>query len=297
MKIGLHSITYAGFFYEGGALRIEEVVERAQRYAYDEVEVMAKRPISSPFDFDSRRARELRQYAESKGIEFCMVAGYIDLPRTDVLDREKELTFARETFRLAGDLGSPSVRVYAGGEHLREGLTAWEHWELCVEGLKELVPVAEAYAVDIALEWHVGAVQSTDALLDMVEQVGSERVKVVLDPPHLSIRGESAKDAVEKAGDLLVHSHIADFVRGTPLVSYEAVPQLALKELLPLNHCPLGEGCVEIEPFIRALKERGFKGTISFEVCTPFHIRHRKPTLEDVDALVEQAVEYLRGLL
>lgn len=118
MTVGLHSITYAGFFYEDEALTVEQIVDRAKRFGYDAVEVMAKRPICSPFDFDSERAKQLRRYAETQGIAFCMVAGYIDLPRPDALDREKELVFAKETFRLAKDLGAPSVRVYAGGEHL-----------------------------------------------------------------------------------------------------------------------------------------------------------------------------------
>lgn len=148
--------------------------------------------------------------------------------------------------------------------------------------------------MDIALEWHIGVVQSTDALLDMVGQIGSERVKVVLDPPHLSMRGESVSKAVKKAGSLLVHAHIADFQRGTPIVSYNAVPELAVHQFIPLNHVPLGEGFVEIKPFIRACKEIGYQGVLAFEVCTPFHIRHRMPTLKDIDSLVEQAAEYLK---
>ena len=57
MKIALHSITYAGFFYEGGALSLEQILERAARYGCEGVEIMAKRPVASPFDIDTERAR------------------------------------------------------------------------------------------------------------------------------------------------------------------------------------------------------------------------------------------------
>jgi len=297
MKLALHSITYAGFFYEGGALTIEQIIDRARRFGYDAVEVMAKRPLCSPFDFDTARAKALRKHADKKGVDFCMMAGYIDLPQPASLDREKELVFAKESFRLARDLGAPSVRVYAGGEHVHEGATAWQQWNWCVEGCKALAPLAEAFKVDMALEWHIGLVQSTDALLDLAEQIGSERVKVVLDPPHLSMRGESAAEAVKKAGRLLVHSHVADFTRGRPFMTYQAVPELAVRQVMPMNHVPLGTGVVEIAPFVQACKEIGFRGSLAFEVCTPFHRRHRMPTVKDVDKLVEQGAEYLRKLL
>lgn len=297
MRIALHSITYAGFFYEGGALSLEQIIDRAKRFGYQAVEVMAKRPTCSPFDFDSKRAQEIRRYADSRDIDFSMVAGYIDLAQPSSLAREQALVFARETFRLAKDLGAPSVRVYAGGDVIYQEASTWQQWNWCVEGIKELVPIAESFDVDIALEWHTGVVQSTDALLDMVEQIGSEQVKIVLDPPHLSMRGESVRDAVKKVGPLLVHAHIADFQRGTPVVSYKATPELVIQQLIPLNHVPLGEGIVEIKPFIEACKEIGFTGDISFEVCTPFHIRHRMPTLSDVDNLVKQAANYLKRLI
>ena len=193
MKLALHGITYTGSFYEGGSLTIEQVIARAKQFGYNAVEVFAARPVCSPFDFDTNQAEKLRRYAEAQGIEFCTVAGYIDLPRTTPLDREKELVFARETFRLARDLGAPAVRVYAGGEHMHPGASAWQQWDWCVEAIKELVPLAETYDIDMALEWHTGVVQSTDALLDMVEQVREAQVLVARWPrEYNTVRPHSA---------------------------------------------------------------------------------------------------------
>ncbi|MEA3399724.1 MAG: sugar phosphate isomerase/epimerase family protein [Armatimonadota bacterium] len=297
MELALHSITYAGYFYEGGALSPEEIIDRAAQHGYDAVELMAKRPICSPFDFDTSRAEKLRSYAADRRIGLTCIAGYIDLPRSNAVDREKELVFARETFRLAADLGAPSVRVYAGGDVIHEGATGWEQWEWCVEGVRELVPLAEQLGLDIVLEWHTGVVQSTPALMDMVEHIGSDIVKVMLDPPHLSFRGEDPAEAVQLVGDRLAVGHIADFERGSPMITYDAVPELTTLQSVPMNHVPLGEGMVENEAFIEACKAEGLDPTISFEVCTPFHISHRMPTLANVDELVAQAARYLRPML
>lgn len=275
---------------------MEQIIDRATQFGYEAVEVMAKRPLCSPFDVDTKRAREIRNRTEERGIELCFLAGYIDLSKPVPSDREKELLFAHESFGLAADLGIPYVRVYAGGEHIHWEAKAWELWQWCVDGLKELLPHAERYGVEIALEVHTGIAQTVDALLDMLEQVGSDRVKVCLDPPLLAIHGEDAYNAAMRVGKRIVHAHIADFKWGAPLVEYESVPGLALRRIERLLQVPLGEGIVEIEPFMRACMELNLSIPMAFEVCTPFHIAHRMPTLADVDRLVQQAAAFLKEM-
>lgn len=296
MKIALHSITYAGFFYDGGPLSLEQIIDKAAECGYEGVEVMAKRPVASPFDIDTGRATQIRDYASSRGIALPFIAGYIDLSKPVAPDREKELVFARETMRLARDLGSPYVRVYAGGEKIHEGASIANQWQWCVEHVRELVPVARGLGVQMALEVHTGAAQNADALLDMLEQIGSEEVMVCLDPPLLAIRGEPAYDWGKRIGKQIVHAHVMDFKWAAPLVEYESVPGLAIRRIERLMQCPLGEGVVEIGPFMRACKEFGYEGYFAFEVCTPLHFRHRRPSIEDVHRLVEQAPPYLKSL-
>ncbi|MBI3921680.1 MAG: sugar phosphate isomerase/epimerase [Armatimonadetes bacterium] len=296
MKIALHSITYAGFFYEGGPLTLDQVIDKAAECGYEGVEVMAKRPIASPFDIDTDRAKVIRDYAAVRNITLPFVAGYIDLSKPNASDREKELVFARETMRLARDLGSPYVRVYAGGEKVHEGAPIVDQWWWCVGHLKELVPVARDFGVQIALEVHTGSAQNADALLDMLDQIGSEEVKVCLDPPLLAIRGESAYEWAKRVGARIVHAHVMDFQWASPMVEYDSVPGLGVRKIERVMPCPLGEGVVEIEPFMQACKEFGYQGHFAFEVCTPFHRNHRRPTIQDVHRLVEQAAPYLRGL-
>ncbi len=296
IKLALHSISYAGFFYEGGALPVEEIIARAARFGYEGLEIMAKRPICSPFDFDTKRATSLRKHAEKHGIDLCFLGGYIDLPKPVPSDREKELVFARESFRLASDLGTPYVRMYAGGEKIHWEAKEWDLWNWSVQGLKELLPYAEKYGVKMALEVHTGIAQTVDALLDMLEQTGSEDIMVCLDPPLLAIHGEPAYDAVKKVGKKIVHGHVADFKSGAPLVEYETVPGLAVRRVERLIQVPLGEGMVEIEPFMKGCYELGIDAAMAFEVCTPFHIAHKMPTLADVDRLVEQSAVYLKEL-
>jgi len=62
-----------------------------------------------------------------------------------------------------------------------------------------------------------------------------------------------------------------------------------------LQAVPLGEGIVELGKLMRAAHERGFEGALAFEVCTPFHVDHEQPTIQDVENAVAQAVEWLKA--
>ena len=144
------------------------------------------------------------------------------------------------------------------------------------------------------MEPHTSVVQTHEDALDMVEQVGADNIAICLDPPLLAIHKE---DVIKAVGDLMVHAHIMDFVRKPVLVEYHYLPGLSISEFIPLETIPLGEGEVPIKEYIEACKRIGYKGHISYEVCVPFHFKHRKPTLSDVDKLVEHAVKYLRKLI
>lgn len=296
MKISLHSISYAGIFYEGPALSLEQIIDKAVDFGYEGVEVMAKRPVASPFDFDTDRALRAREYAQKKDIELVFLAGYLDFAKPDAVDREKELCFGRESIRLAKDLGCPYVRVYAGGERIHEGVPVWDQWNWSVDCTKELVPVAQEAGVRLALEVHTGVCQTADALTDMVEQIGADDLDVCLDPPLLAIRHEDVAGAARSLGKHIVHGHLVDFVRRAPVITYHAMPGLGVRETERIEQVPLGQGEVDIEGFVGALAEVGYERYLSVEVCTPFHVHHRRPKMEDVDKLVQSGVAYMKGL-
>ncbi len=297
MRIGLHTITYAGFFYEGPGLPIEEQIVKAADYGFESVEVMAKRPVASPFDMDGDRCARVKDLAAEKGLDLDFIAGYIDLGRPNPVDRERELVWARDTLRMARDLGGKYVRVYAGGEVIHGSAPVRDQWDWCVENTRALVPVAKEFGVEMALEIHTGAAQTVDALADMLRQIGDPSVKVVLDPPLLAFRGESPAESFKTINSItkIVHAHIGDFQRKAPLIKYATVPGLAAEYIERLQHVPLGEGIVEIEEFMRAAHADGFDGALAFEICTPFHVNHDKPTMEDIERGVAQAVEWLKA--
>ena len=297
MKICLHSISYSGLFYDGPPVPLEDQIEKIAKIGYEGIEVAAKRPLASPLDMDSAKVERLKEVAASYGIEIPIVAAYADLAKPDPVDREKELLYGRECIRLAYKLEVPYVRFYGGGERIYREVPFQKQWECVRDCLKWLAKVAADFGVVIALEPHTSVVQTHEDALDMVEQVGADNIAICLDPPLLAIHRERVKEAVKAVGRLMVHAHVMDFVRKPVLVEYHYLPGLTISELTPLQTVPLGEGEVPVREFVEACKEVGYKGHLSYEVCVPFHVKHRAPTIEDVDRLVEHAARYLRELL
>ncbi len=297
MKVCLHSISYAGIFYKGPHVPLKEMIPKAAEMGYEGLEIMAKRPLASPLDVKGNVAREIKETADSFGIELPLIAAYADFIKPDPLDREKELLYAVECIRLAEELECPIVRFYGGGDVIYEEVPFQKQWEWARESLKYVAEIAADSGIKIALEPHTSVVQTHEDALDMVEQVGSDNLGICLDPPLLAIHREPVEQAVKAVGKLLLHAHVMDFVRKPALVRYHAMPGLAITEFTPLQDVPLGSGEVDVEGFVKAAREVGYEGHLSYEVCVPFHIHHRMPTVEDVDRMTRHAAQYLRKLL
>jgi sugar phosphate isomerase/epimerase len=314
MKLALYSISLAGGFYDGPALSLLEIIQRARGWGYQGVEVSAKRPHGSPLDLDERRRREIVSVARQEGVELPAVAAYTDFSSPIEEHREIELLVAREVIRLAADLGSPIVRVFAawagvtrrdgrwtydltrfeapGGRQYHDrypGVTALERWTFVRECLAEAARIAEAHGVTLALQNHEPVVRGHEDVLEFVDEVGSPALKVSLDCPIMKDQSDEAiRRAVRETGDLMVHTHFGgeydespDGPGGVP------VPRKLTRSSRLANY----------PTFIRAIKELGYAGALGFELCHPCLIGHRCFGLDEALNQVQRAARYMRHLI
>ncbi len=310
MKIALHSVTYSGFFYRGRALSLEEVIARVREAGYDGLEIMAKRPHGSPLDLDAKRRRELRELADSYQVEIAILAAYTDFSGPDPLRREMNLMYLRGVIELARDLGVDKVRVFAAGmKGVDPKLPYWEHWRLCREGLREAARIAEEHGVVLGLQNHPPIIETYRDVLSMIEEVGSESLKAVVDPELLIWTGDvdpldpdvgrRLREVYREVGDLLIHVHVGDVVIRRGQLVWSPDGTMAMTRMPRLERVPLGEGLFGriAKPFVEALADVGYNGFISYEICSPRYVGHELVTLEDVDEEVRRGARYLRALL
>jgi sugar phosphate isomerase/epimerase len=297
LKLGLYSITYLGVWYGGEALTLEQVVERARKYGYQGVEVDGKRPHGNPLDMPRNRCRELRRYAEDRGIEIYAVAANNDFSSPIPEFRESQLLYVRELIRMAADLQAGVVRVFLawpgvtllpeGGarydlaksvwEFTHKEFTAEQTWEWCRQGLQEAAKWAGDHGIILALQNHAPVIRDYRDMLRMIREVDSPHLKACFDTRlEYGKRGQYLLDATREVGALQVLTHFGDeYTR----VDGRIVPQ---EDEFAADQ-------------VAGLLEIGYRGYLGYELCHPLpRTEGRLPGIDFVDRNVELAAEYMR---
>jgi sugar phosphate isomerase/epimerase len=312
-KISLDTIGYAGFFYDGPSLTLEQAMERAAGHGFDAVDVWPHRPIGFPMDIPKDRRKRLVDLAGELGLGFGAIEASTDFRRSDHVlcpRQEKEILFVRECCELAHDLGCPVVRILAAytgyfwhlGWNLGGANTAmWNtrsievsreedflvEWEFAKAGIREAADIAADYGVTLALQNHPPLTNSTPETLAMVEEIDHPSLKVTLDLPLFESQEEDfIREMVEETGERMVHSHLIGirFLGGLGNT-------YGFREVHP------AQGRENWIAFFKACKEIGYQGCFAHEQCSPvFRQGHKRATLADIDRNYVETVAWAKDV-
>ena len=113
MKFALLSVSYAGLFYKGPALSIEQQIRKARELGFDALAIETKRPVAFPLDLSKADRARIRQVAADEGIALCAVESMSNFTSRHMEERENNLAMMRTVLDLAEDLGVGLVKVFA----------------------------------------------------------------------------------------------------------------------------------------------------------------------------------------
>ena len=309
MKLGLYSITYLGVWYRGRALTIEELIERAQAYGYQGIEIDGKRPHGSPLDWPRRRCQELQLKARDAGIDIYAVAANNDFSSPVPEYRESQLLYVRDLIRMTADLGVKTLRVFAAWPGLTITLdgarytkarqmwrdahlesTAEQTWDWCRDGLSEAARWAGDSGVMLALQNHAPVTNSPADMMRMIREVGSPHMKACLDAPLAAKQGvTSMREAAREVAGLQVLSHFGG--------EYERAADGSVRGLVRHPDDTLTPEDYYLD-FAAGMQEIGYEGYLGYELCHPLPKIDGQPAgLEFADLNARLAAEYMRGVL
>ncbi len=318
VKPALYSVTYIGLWYRGGALAMEEVLERARRFGYDGLEIEAKRPHGFPPDWPSARCREFRARAAGAGVALSGVAAMNDFSSPIIEHREAQIANVRDAIRMTSELDARVLRVFLAwaGAHptpegsgrydiahrvwdaSHQGFSEEQIWEWCRECLIDCARVAGDYGVTLALQNHRPIIRTYRDVLRMVAEVGSPHLKVCLDAPIMENKGPAyLAKAVREVGALQVQSHFGgEYERSTPdgpILRPIAESQWGK----PLERSGYWQENFYV-PFIQALLETGYRGYIGYELCHTLPlVAGQTVGIDFVDANARLALEFMRATI
>ncbi len=312
IKLGLYSISYGGIWYKGKALSFDELCKYAKEYGFDGVELDNKRPMGNPMDLDQRKRDDMHNSLTKYGLEMPCVAANNDFSSPVPEHRECQLLMVRETARLAKEMGSKVVRLFAAwpGVPIHNGIGTYEfvrdegfytflrqypyatwldRYNYVKECLAEAAKIGEENGVVMALQNHAPLIRNWRDTFDLVKEVNSPGLKICLDLPIFDKQDkEYIADAVRTVGNLQVHSHFGG--------EYYRDENNVIKPKMLYYYA--GGKMPDYSHYIQLMNEIGYNGYFTFELCHQLLNKdHSIAGIEFVHEQVALAREYLAGII
>ena len=295
VKTCLHSVSYAGVWRGQAKLSVDEFLVKAKHLGFDGVMLVAKRPHVSPLDYDEAARKTLRQKIESLGLKLVCLAGYTDftagVDKAGIPNVEIQACYVGELAKLARDLGTDMVRIFTGYE--RPDVPFDKQYAMVVEGLKLAGQEAAKYGVTLAVQNHHDIAAHHDTMYWLLKEVNLPNVKAAFDawtPALQGLSSEELRAAILKMKPFIVHTTAADYVR-LPQYRLELGLTNFLQQDALSRAVPVGEGIIDYETFFNTLKEIGYQGYITYEMC---EVLQGGGDIENLDRTARKFLEYMK---
>jgi sugar phosphate isomerase/epimerase len=149
---------------------------------------------------------------------------------------------------------------------LKPGVERAQAMPWIVEALRECADAAAAAGVKIVVEpinrYETTLVNTVEEGLALIEEVGASNVGLLLDTFHMNIEEADIAASIRKAGERLLHFHVADSNRWYP-----------------------GGGHLDFAAVVAALQDIGYGGYVSAEAMP----------MPDADTCAQKSIEAMRS--
>jgi sugar phosphate isomerase/epimerase len=290
MKFSLFTVTYAGLFYDGKALTVEQQIHKAKQLGFDGLAIETKRPVASPLDLSKADRASIKAVAANEGIELVAIESLSNFCGNLMEERENNLAMMRYVLELAHDLGVNMVKIFAAwpgiindeipamygpydrGNYFKPLFAAdLKIWHRAVEGIREVADWSADMGITLVLQNH-GPVLTPgyEDVLAMTKEV---------DRPNL-------REAVEKCSEYIRYTHY-----GAWNFSESEDGEIIL------DPAPGHGGKINYETFIEALHQHGYDGWLTSEYCLPVLRNHKLCGIEDIDEATRRGLRYMKQLV
>ncbi|MEX2027209.1 MAG: sugar phosphate isomerase/epimerase family protein [Pirellulaceae bacterium] len=292
MKLGLFSVSYAGLWGQA-SLSLPELIVRAGKLGYSAIMLAGKRPHLSPLDATPQLLEQIQESLGAAGITCDAIAGYTNLsvgPAAEVPLAEFQIAYVQSLARIARQLGASVVRIFTAYEEGDRDPTAL--WRRVVIIIREMADRAAEHGVTLAIQNHHDVALDTDALIDLLAEIGRANCRLGFDAWSPALRGEDLYEAARKAAPHTVITTNADYVR---VPRYRYRPELVNYERLSpdgVKAVPFGTGFIDYPAFFRGLTDGGFSGLATYEICSPIR---GGGSLDNLDACAKAYLDWMRA--
>ena len=257
MKIGVLVDSFRKGFKEGVETAASLGIQGIQAYLIDgEISVE---------NLNSEKIAEVKKILSGNNIELAAVCGDAFFP-TDFMIKEenpKRIERTKQIMQKTQELGGKIITSHAGVIPEDDRI---ERYKVMQEAFGKLSVIAEGLGVYFAIET---GMETAPVLKKFLDSLGSKNIKVNLDPANfVMVTRQDPVEAVHLLKDYIVSTHAKD----GKCLRYEGAEKIYnFAEHGPINwdecfvETPLGEGDVDWDAYIKALKDIGFDGYLTIE--------------------------------
>lgn len=298
VKTCLHSIGYAGVWRGQAVLSLDEFLVKAKELGYDGVMIMAKRPHLSPLDYDKEARARLKKRIEELGLTLVGLAGYSDftagIDKPGIPHTEIQAAYIGQVAELAADLGTQMVRIFTGYE--RPGIPYDRQYATVLEGITLAAREAQKYGVTLVVQNHHDIALHHDAMYWLLKEVNMPNVMAGWDAwsPNLEqLSKEEIRQSVLKMKPFIVNTIAADYV-SQPRFRYDNTLTNYIADKPVMRATAMGQGIIDYDTFIGALKEIGYQGFLVYEMC---EVLEGGGSVANLDATARKFLEYVKKFM
>jgi D-psicose/D-tagatose/L-ribulose 3-epimerase len=242
MKLGLINSAWLGT-----SVDTARGIKLTREIGFDTIDIFA-----DPLELSPAERRTIRETCEACQLPVistvCCALGIADFNGPV---RQFHVDRAKRYLDLAYDLRGRNLLLVVG-EYIwnQEVIAPQDQWNWAVEGVRELGEYASSLGLEIAVElepFHLSIVNSVDKMDRFLVDVASPSVKANVDVSHL-VLAKDEPSKLKKLAGRIAHVHLSDC------------------DGKKHGDLPPGRGVVDFPPYLKALSDTGFNGTVSIEL-------------------------------
>ncbi len=261
---------------------ITTAVKKAASIGAQGIQVYATRGEMAPENMNEQKRSDFRKLVADNSLVISALCGDLGGGFADKDENPARIEKSKRILDLAKELGTDIVTTHIGVVPSDPG---HDRFKIMQEACYELARYADSIDAHFAVET---GPETSAVLKAFLDSLGSTGVAVNLDPANLvMVTGDDPAKAVYNLKDYIVHTHAKDgkqLYYKDPEIVY-GVKKDPLVTGPSFLEVPLGEGSVNWDEYLSALRDIGFGGFLTIE----------REVGDDPEKDIRTAVEFLKA--
>lgn len=243
-----------------------ENIELAAELGFDGVQIYATGGEFCPDSLDENKKADIKAYLAQKGLKVSALCGDMGGFGFQIeKDNPERIEKTKRIIDLASEFGTSVVTTHIG---VIPSDKTHPRYKIMSDALTECGLYAKEKGVTLAIET---GPESAATLLQFIEDTKGG-VGVNLDPANfVMVTGQDPVKAVKLLSKHIVHTHVKDgkmLKKTDPEIIYDHFATGGIEALNVADYfieTPIGEGDVDFDSYIAALREVGYDGYLTVE--------------------------------